>query len=549
MAGARRAGGISKRCECRGPDSKRLGTKCPQLTKRTHGAYQLRQEIPAAADGTRRTFRRTGYATGKDAQSDLDKVRAILDLVDDGDDGHYARQIGDLLAKVQSDRADIPDAAEVKRRLAGGVALDSDMTVGEWLDAWVAAKKTKRRTTSGYVSHIRVHLKPGLGHYRLDRLNIHHVQAFFDAIDDQNEVARAENEARREQEARCKWRPGTKGGRPSPAVSERLAVEREKLKAMPPYRKITGPATKQRIRATLRAALNGAIRKQLITFNPAEWVELEPGKRPKAKLWTVQNVAHWERTGEKPSPVMVWTPSQLGAFLDEAESSRLYSFFHLIAFRGLRRGEGVGIEWTNIDLDAGLITPSRALVVDNWEVFEDDLKTEESTSTIALDSLNVSVLREQRERQLAERDEWNRHAKRERAKGKDVADWVDTGKVWTEPDGTWLHPEKVSEEFRRIYKRVGLPPINLRDLRHLAATLTHAGGGDIFAVKKVLRHSTIQLTGDTYTELLEEVDRDIAEKAAGLVPRARRSPEATPPEPEKPAEGDDQDDDEGRGSE
>ncbi|MEV1078057.1 hypothetical protein AB0I98_07340 [Streptomyces sp. NPDC050211] len=214
----------------------------------------------------------------------------------------------------------------------------------------------------------------------------------------------------------------------SSEVSARLATEREKLKAMPAYRKITGPATKQRIRATLRAALNAAIRKQLITFNPAEWVELESGKRPKVKLWTVQNVAHWGRTGEKPSPVMVWTPPQLGVFLDEAEISRLYSFFHLMAFRGLRRGEGVGIEWTNIDLDAGLSTPSRALGVDNWEVFEDDLKREESTSMIALDSLNVGVLRDRRVQQLVERDEWNRHAEQERAMGRDVADSAEVGR-------------------------------------------------------------------------------------------------------------------------
>ncbi|MFD0393282.1 hypothetical protein ACFQ3Z_15725 [Streptomyces nogalater] len=96
-------------------------------------------------------------------------------------------------------------------------------------------------------------------------------------------------------------------------------------------------------------------------------------------------------------------------------------------------------------------------------------------------------------------------------------------------DGTWLHPEKVSEEFRRLYKRAGLPPVSLRDCRHVAGTLVHAGGGDIHAVKKTLRHSTIQLTSDTYTEFLEEVDREIAEKAAALVPRARRSPEADRP--------------------
>ncbi|MDX3067095.1 tyrosine-type recombinase/integrase [Streptomyces sp. ND04-05B] len=528
MPQARRGGGIAKRCECRSPGGRRLGKECPELSKQKHGTYQLQQEVPAKPDGTRRIFRRTGYKKVTDAQADLDKVRAVLALVDE-DDPHRGYQIGDLLMSVSRDREPIPDAAEVKRRLAGGVALDSDMLLGEWLDAWVAAKKTKRRTTSSYESHIRVHLKPGLGRFRLDRLTVGHVQSFFDAIDDQNEVARAENQVRREQEARCRWRPGTKGGRPSEDVSKHLAAEREKLAALPPYRKITGPATKQRIRATLRAALNGAIRKQLLTFNPAEWVELESGKRPKAKLWTQQHIAHWERTGEKPSPVMVWTPDQLGVFLDAAETSRLYAFFHLIAFRGLRRGEGVGQPWVYVDLDAGLITPAKTLIVDNWQVYEDDPKTEESASTIALDSLNVAVLREHRARQLVEREDWNRHAATERAKGKDVADWTDTGKVFTDVDGTWLHPEKVSDEFRRIYKRAGLPPINLRDLRHLAATLVHAGGGDIFAVQKTLRHASGQLTSDTYTELLEEVDRDIAEKAAGLVPRARRSPENEPP--------------------
>ncbi|XVV34915.1 site-specific integrase [Streptomyces sp. CA-100214] len=523
MAAARRAGSITKRCECRGEDAKRLGKDCPKLEKKNHGTYQLQQETPPKADGTRRIFRRTGYTTVKDAQSDLDKVRAILDLIEEGDDDQQrATQIGDLLGQVSSDRAPIPEAAEVKRRLAAGVELVSTMTLGEWLDQWAEGKLTKRLTTKGYRSHIRVHLNPGVGRYRLDRFNITHCQQFFNSYRDRNEEIAAQNAARREQEARCRW---GKNGRPSRAESERLAVEREKLAAMPPYGLITGPATLQRIRATLRAALNAAIRKQLITFNPAEWVELSPGKRPKAKLWTDRHVEHWERTGEKPSAVMVWTPAQLGTFLDEAETSRLYAFFHLIAFRGLRRGEGVGADWRNADLDAGTFTVGKELVVDSWEVFEDDPKTEESAGTIALDSLNVSVLREHRARQLAERDDWNRHAAEERAAGRDVADWQDTGKVFAEPDGTWLHPEKVSDEFRRIFKRVGLPPINLRDLRHLAATLVHAGGGDIHAVKATLRHSTIQLTSDTYTELLEEADREIAERAAALVPRARRSRE------------------------
>jgi hypothetical protein len=57
----------------------------------------------------------------------------------------------------------------------------------------------------------------------------------------------------------------------------------------------------------------------------------------------------------------------------------------------------------------------------------------------------------------------------------------------------------------------------------VAATLTHGGGGDIHTVKEVLRHSTIALTSDTYTSLLPELDREVAEKAAALVPRTYRT--------------------------
>lgn len=518
MPASRRAGGISKRCECRGPDGKRLGSDCPQLSKRSHGKHRVSQELPEDTDGNRRRFQRTGYTDAKDAQKDLDRIRAILDLAADDEDG--LRRVGDLLAELQKTRGPVPEPTEVSRKLGVGVPLDGKMAVGDWLDQWVATKKTKATTTDGYLSHIRVHLKPGLGHLRLDKLTVAHCQEFFDGIDEQNETVAAENQARREQEARAKW---GKNSRPPASESARLAVEREKLAAMPPYRLITGPATKQRIRATLRTALNAAIRRQLITFNPASHLELASGKRPKAVLWTEQHVEHWRKTGEKPSGVMVWTPSQIGAFLDEAESSRLYAFFHLVAFRGLRRGEAVGQDWRDVDLDGQSITIAKSIVVRQWTPEEGVPKTDGSAATIALDSLNVAVLREHRERQPAEREAWNRHAAGERAKGKETADWVDTGKVFTDVDGAWLHPEKVSDEFRRICRRADLPPINLRDLRHCAATLIHAGGGDLHAIKETLRHDDIRLTSNTYTSLLKEVDLEIAEKAALVVPRARKA--------------------------
>ena len=53
-------------------------------------------------------------------------------------------------------------------------------------------------------------------------------------------------------------------------------------------------------------------------------------------------VAEWRPNGRRPSPVMVWTPAQAGAFLDFTADDRLYPLWHLIAYRGLRRAEVVG---------------------------------------------------------------------------------------------------------------------------------------------------------------------------------------------------------------
>ncbi|MDQ0933765.1 tyrosine-type recombinase/integrase [Streptomyces turgidiscabies] len=524
MPSPRRAGSIYRRCECRGDDGKLLGQTCPRLKRKNHGAVATRQELPPDADGKRRTWRRTGYGSVTEAQGDLSRLQAILDLP--GDDADGQRRVGDLLADIARRRAPLPDPTEVSRKLGVGVPLDGKTLVGDWLDQVMAKKATRTTTNHGYNSHIRVHLKPAIGHLRLDRLSVGHVEDMFAAIDDRNDVIRAENEARREQVARCKR---GKPGAPKAAERTKLAEERAKLAEMPPFRRITGPATKQAIRRTLRMALNKAIAKQLITFNAAAHVELTAGARPKGLLWTDERVERWRETGVKPGPVMVWTPAQLGAFLDAAEGDRLYAFFHLIAYHGLRRGEGVGQGWDDFSVTRKEIRVSAEIVVDGWTPIETAPKTDGSVGVVKVDAGTVRVLLEHRERQRAERAAWNARAAAEREQGKETADWADTGKMFVAEDGAWLHPDAVSKTFRRIADTAGLPPINLRDLRHGAAALVKAGGGDLHDAKVKLRHSTITLTSDTYMELFEEYEDELTEKAAAAVPRARKPRDEAPP--------------------
>ncbi|AWL39699.1 MULTISPECIES: tyrosine recombinase XerC [unclassified Streptomyces] len=514
MVASRRAGSITRRCECRGPGGHLLGSTCPKLTKKGHGSYAVRQELPLDENGKRRPFRRVGYAKVTEAQEDLDKLRSILDLVSD-DDEDAARRVGDLLQGVMRDRRPIPDAAEVRKRLGVGVDLDGKMTMSQLFDSWLGSKKTRSTTTKGYRSHVRVHLDPRVGHHRVDRFGVGQAQQMFDDIVDQADVIRAENAARREQEQRAKW---ARGGRPPATERPRLEEERARLAAMPPYRRVTGPATVQSIRRTLRAALNYAIKKQVTTFNAAQHVELIPAARPKGLLWTDERVARWRETGRKPSPVMVWTPAQLGAFLDAAEGHELYAFFHLVAHHGFRRGEGAGQDWENVSFERRTVTVATELVVDGWTPIETDPKTSGSAGTVKIDVGTVAVLREHKARQEAQRERRLKAGKK----------WADTGKVFTQADGSWVHPETFSDAFRVILATTDLPPINLRDLRHGAAALVKAGGGDLHDAKVKLRHSTIVLTSDTYMELFEDYEDELTERAAAVVPRARRDTEGQP---------------------
>ncbi|MFE1166026.1 hypothetical protein [Nocardiopsis sp. NPDC058789] len=85
-------------------------------------------------------------------------------------------------------------------------------------------------------------------------------------------------------------------------------------------------ATVQRVRATLRTALNTAVRERLLPSNPANGLRLEGGQNARPVVWTEQAVADWRSSGVRPA-VAVWTVEQTRAFLDQVSQDRLYDCF------------------------------------------------------------------------------------------------------------------------------------------------------------------------------------------------------------------------------
>jgi integrase len=128
-----------------------------------------------------------------------------------------------------------------------------------------------------------------------------------------------------------------------------------------------GATSIRRLHATLMSALNSAVKRRLLPAHPAAHVELPSARRVKAVVWTAERIAVWQRTGVRPV-VAVWTPQQTGVFLDAAAEHRLYALFRLIAYRGLRRDEAVGLRWEDVDLQGRSLNITQQVVQIGWEL-------------------------------------------------------------------------------------------------------------------------------------------------------------------------------------
>jgi hypothetical protein len=125
-----------KRCPCgtlRDADGKRVNCQ------KRHGSWYYAHELQASVGGRRRQTFRGGFATEREARQALNHALAAV--------GH------------------------------GGYIEPSRLTVGEYLETWLSAKGRLRSSTErSYRGHIRLYLKPGLGHLRLTELRDIHIE-------------------------------------------------------------------------------------------------------------------------------------------------------------------------------------------------------------------------------------------------------------------------------------------------------------------------------------------------------------------------------------
>ena len=223
----------------------------------------------------------------------------------------------------------------------------------------------------------------------------------------------------------------------------------------------------------LRAVLDTAVRDGALGSNPAAAI-----RRP--------------RVTAKEAPHL--TPAQVTDLLHAAEGGRYAPLFAFLVHTGLRRGEALALQWSDVELPRGILRVRGTLSRIDGELVVTEPKTAKSKRSIPISEPADRLLRSQRATQDRERQ----HA---------GPAWRRTGFVFTTEFGEPCDPRNAFRALRAAATRAGLPHAGLHTLRHSAASVMLTRGVPLKVVSDILGHSSIAITGDIYGHVSPDVAR------------------------------------------
>ena len=316
-------------------------------------------------------------------------------------------------------------------RLVGADKQTVEMFLRGWLADYERSQTVKRTTVHLAKGTVERSLIPGLGAVRLIALNAKTIESFLGDL----------------------------------LSNGRIENKRDKPKGL-------SPKTVRNIFGVLHRALNDAVRWGLLPFNPASNVVLPRYERPLMKVWS----------GE-----------QAGAFINFAESNQdpYYAIWRLLLVTGLRRGELLGLRWSDVDLVEGTVTVCQARVMAGSQCVTTTPKSRAGNRTLSIDTGTVIALA---------------HLKNEQERtAKIFGHWL-TDLVVTTDDGRALPPNWLYLRFKTAQRGSGLPSIHLHTARHTAVTWQLSVGTPVHIVSRRTGHKKTSTTTDIYAHFLPEQD-------------------------------------------
>ena len=203
---------------------------------------------------------------------------------------------------------------------------------------------------------------------------------------------------------------------------------------------------------------------------------------------------------ERYQEVEVFTIEEVKAILASAKTEpiNIRLLIELALFTGMRRGEIVGLKWSDINLDKQCLSVKRSIYKPKGEKsIEKEPKSHSSFRTIAIPNCLCETLKKYKKSQ---EEYFLSHAT-----------WQNLDYIFTDDIGDVMNPQTPTKQFSHFLERHGIRHLKFHCLRHTSATILLANGCDIKTVSARLGHSSIETT-NIYLHMLESVDRQAAKQ-------------------------------------
>ncbi len=296
----------------------------------------------------------------------------------------------------------------------------------DWIDQWLEQKKHEidQVTYEGYLIFVRQHVRPYFEPKKLALIDVtaQHIQSYYN---DKLEHGRLDG----------------KGGLSAKSIKKHNVV--------------------------LRGALEDAVKKGLIPYNPADRATLPKLQRFTGKFYTVE---------------------QAQELLRKAQGHVLYPVVLLTVFYGLRRSEVAGLKWDAVNFTEDTLIIRNTIVKVTHTIEKERTKNKKSYRTLPL---------------IPEVKEYLLQLKKQQAENRRLlgTEYEDNGHVCVWPDGRILHPDYITGSFSELLKKLGMPKIRFHDLRHTTASILIAKGFSLKEIQEWLGHEDISTTADIYGHL------------------------------------------------
>ncbi|WIX78680.1 tyrosine-type recombinase/integrase [Amycolatopsis carbonis] len=234
----------------------------------------------------------------------------------------------------------------------------------------------------------------------------------------------------------------------------------------------------QNVFETLRSALSAAMREELIGRNVARLVET-----PSRGSFEVEPLSE----------------VQARAFVKVAAEHWLYALWLILITSGLRKGEVLGLAWSDIDMETGAFRVRRTVQRVRGRLEFGKTKTKKSTRSLYLGRVCLAALARHREET----------AKR-LSSTLNPAPGQPDDLIFVTSSGRVFEPRNVNTMLQRLLRHAGLDPARVHDLRHTAATLLLMDGATIREVMEQLGHASIATTANIYGHVLDDAKRRMA---------------------------------------